>query len=53
MDEFTVYIIAFIVGWFAIGAASAFIIAATFFGFKETDECNVIRRKDKENQDVV
>jgi len=35
MDGFVIGVMALAIGWFVIGAASAFILAAAFFGVKE------------------
>jgi hypothetical protein len=35
MDGFIIGVMALAIGWFVIGAASAFILAAAFFGVKE------------------
>jgi hypothetical protein len=35
MDNSIVGVIALVIGWFIVGAASAFILAAAFFGIKE------------------
>jgi hypothetical protein len=35
MSEIALYVGALVLGWFLVGAASAFMIAAAFFGIKE------------------
>jgi len=35
MDETILYVAAFFLGWIVVGTASAFIVAAAFFGIKE------------------